>query len=179
MYQTGSKCAALACFLLVSGCSGASEEGDLHVAGVADAEQGIGEATCATAPPNVNASGDFNWTSPRTYDNARCRKAVIVDDRTLVRQPIKVVQWADTKPTTPAACQQAYVTSTFYVRQGAGFVQAGQPRSDNGEWVDGACSVPIVTWHDKFELNYRIVASARTSFAEAAPTRSVRILASR
>jgi hypothetical protein len=180
MHQSGSQRLTIVFFLLASACSGAQDDAEVALGG-ADAEQGIGEDACATIPANESHTGDFVYTSPRLYGDNHCRNAVIVDDRSAVRQPTKVVQWADAVPTTESACKLAFVTSSFYVRglDGA-FMISGKPRSDKGDWhaTLRTCTVPIVTWHDKADLNYRIVASAQMP-SGGVPTRIVRIRASR
>lgn len=100
------------------GAAGCGAAPDLSATGDADdgleyevdsAQQGLGEASCATiAPDEVVWPALGTDASPRSYNRAGCYKARVYDIDT---EPGTCVQasmvglWADVLPTTQAACE--------------------------------------------------------------------------
>jgi hypothetical protein len=183
MHQSGSNVSALLFVLLASACSAAPADGegaldDGNGAGVADTEQGIGEPACASVAADKTTNIlPFSWPSPQVYDKPTCRKAAIVDARSIARPRKKEVAWADALPTNPDACKRAFLTSTFYVLVAGGYQQSGAPQNKNGVWLNGRCTGLVVDWSAKSDLAYRVVSSARVSADIAAPTRRLRVSA--
>jgi hypothetical protein len=182
MNQSGSTVSAIVFFLLASACSATAEDGAgaLDGAGVADTEQGIGEPGCASLAIAVDKTTNvlpFTWTSPQVYDKPACRKAAIVDARSIGQPARKGVAWADALPATPEACRATFLTSTFYALGPLGYEQSGAPRTGRGVWSNGRCTGPVVNWSDKSQLAYRVVSSARVSPDIASATRRLRVFA--
>jgi hypothetical protein len=162
------------------------------------------EPNCMQANADHTDTGgvDPAWASPRTYDNPRCNKSVIVDipsySSTYWGAPAggpppdadgrTQVDWNDTTATTQSACQQLWLGSILYRWSATNQVWEQRIRRDAfGQWVQspftGAffCQGPSLAFHSTFAPElivgraYRLAITARTQNASAAPTRSVRV----
>jgi hypothetical protein len=117
--------------VVLSGCLASAEgEGLEEQVGegleeqVGEAEQAIG-TECAGATATQSFTGSANWVSPQTYSTTSCYKAVVVDVNSIANVggiAYATVYWADTAPTTQAACEASFV------------------RMDMFEWVSGSWS---------------------------------------
>jgi hypothetical protein len=180
---------------------GCGEETDTDIETVQSAYT---EASCMLADADHTDVGGIDpaWTSPRTYDNPNCNKAVIVDIPSYSSwywgapaggPPPQYdgrtqVDWNDTLATTQSACTQLWLGATLY-RWSAGNQEWSERirRDAFGQWVQdpwtGAmvCRGPSLAFHSTFAPElivgraYRLAITGRTQNSSAAPTRSVRV----
>jgi hypothetical protein len=184
------KCVSIL-MLAFSACAVESDDDD-PVSG--DVAQAIG-TECSGANPTVTFNGGANYTSPQTYDTASCFKAVVVDITSYAASFLGAgdvpggtyISWADSLPTTAAACTSSWVRSDLFVWN-AGWVYVG-PRESHGAWVAPDPSDPFSlsgclftpgTSYTAADLQagktYRIAATARTAASSSAATRRVRVV---
>ena len=164
--------------LLLSGCLGGAE-GEGFEEEVGETEQAMG-SQCAGATATASFNGWANWVSAQTYDTPSCFKGVVVDVNSINSVggvSTVTASWADSAPTTQAACEARYVQMDVYERiNGSWSYQLST--GSNGDWNagPGTCLVPGV-----YEVllpghTYRFSLTARTANSGSAPTRKVRLL---
>jgi hypothetical protein len=173
---------------------GCGEEPD----GVEQSVQAYTESSCMLANYDHHDVGGIDpaWVSPRTYDNPKCHKAVIVDmasysDLYWGNGDIDgqtLVEWNDTEPTTESACKKLWLGATLYLwSQGNQSYSERIRREAYGRWEGGIaggspfCRGPSLAFHSTTSPDlivgrkYRLGITARTENSSAAPTRSVRV----
>lgn len=174
---------------------GCGEEPDA----VAQIVQAYTESSCMLANYDHHDVGGIDppWSSPRTYDNPKCHKAVIVDMASYSDDYWGIggapehdgqtgIEWRDTVPSTESACKKLWLGATLYLWSQGNQAYSEQVRREaNGQWLPGVggfhCNGPRVTFHSTTSPDliigrkYRIAITARTENSSAAPTRAVSV----
>ncbi len=161
----------LGCWLMCS-CSGAYEEGEEFEDLAVDGEA-IGEATCATVAPDMNAWGVVNTVSPVTYGRTECRKAMIIDVANFGAVPGSGTRiqttWTGEMPKTENDCYGTSVRTDVYVYQASppGFVFQDS-QTVRGRWNPKmGCGKTKTTFTLTPGLTYRFVNQSLVSPAGA------------
>jgi hypothetical protein len=194
-------CGTLMLSLALIGC-GEETDADADIETVTGA---FSEGCGLTANADFTDAGGIDpaWTSPTTYSNPGCYKAVIVDIPSYSSTywgpasggaPADMdgrtqVDWADTLPTTQSACSQLWLGAYLY--RWSATNQVWQFRTlrevNGGQWVVNPftglfeCRGPSLSFHSTFTPDlivgraYRLQISARPQPTSSAPTRKVRV----
>jgi len=173
----------LGAVVMMSGCSAEiadeAEAGDL-----ASRTEAIGEPSCATVAPTQSFDEEMSFLSPRTYSAPGCFKAVVLDITNLSLSSGGTVavfaQWADTLPTTQAACENLWLGGYTYVKID-GLWEKAELESVHGTWSGGTCAGPSATFDTGLSTqgiepgSYRFVVGARTAQTGGAATRAISV----
>jgi hypothetical protein len=163
--------------LALSGCL-ASAEGEGFEEQVGETEQAMG-VQCAGATATASFTGSADWTSVQTYDTVSCYKGVVVDVNSIANVggiAYATISWADTVPTTQAACDAAWVGADVF-QWVSGSWSHQFSFGDNGHWdsATGTCHKPIIGTGVTPGQTWRFSMTARTANSGSAATRKVRI----
>ncbi|MGK4001432.1 hypothetical protein WMF31_02320 [Sorangium sp. So ce1036] len=163
--------------LVLSGCLG-SAEGEVFDEDLGETEQAIG-SECAGATATVSVNGSANWVSPQTYDTISCYKGVVVDVNNIAAPggvAYATMYWADSAPTTQAACEDSWIQADVFESIGGNWVYQFS-MDDNGQWDagTGTCKALSVGTGVTPLKTYRFSMTARTFHHSSAPTRKVGI----
>ncbi|WP_437482005.1 hypothetical protein WME75_39990 [Sorangium sp. So ce1014] len=161
--------------LVLSGCLG-SAEGEVSEEALGEAEQAIG-AECAGATATATFNGWADWVSVQTYDTTSCYKGVVVDVNNIdAPGGVSLVDayWADSIPTTQAACEDSWIQMDVFERVSGNWVYQFS-LEDNGTWNagQGTCQKPVVGTGVTPGHTFRFSMTARTFEGSTAPTRKV------
>jgi hypothetical protein len=171
------------------GCIDGGESSAWQSAELGEAEQAMGEASCATGAATATFTGGADYMSPRTYNASGCFKAVKVDIDNYQDREGAAVYWADTGLTNQTDCERSWLGTYLYEWDGSQFV-AIDVKSVRGTWVvpgtppppvparSPYCEHPYAYFGQDIMIkgnSYRITASARTDQTGGAPTRIVYI----
>ncbi|WP_437757053.1 hypothetical protein [Sorangium sp. So ce1389] len=163
--------------LVLSGCIG-SAEGEGFEEEVGETEQAIG-IECAGATATASFTGSVDWVSPQTYNTTSCYKGVVIDVNSINAiggVSTVAASWADTAPTTQAACEASWVQIDVFQWVSGSWSHLISDDA-NGIWNSstGKCSVPGIAEGVNPGSTVRVSATARTSQSSSAPTRKVAI----
>lgn len=163
--------------LVLSGCLG-SAEGEGFEEEVGETEQAMG-LECAGATATVSFTGSADWESVQTYNTPSCYKGVVVDVNNILYPggvATATVYWADSAPTTQAACEDSYVAADVF-KWVSGSWSYHFSMDDHGVWNAGTgkCQTPLVGDGLGTGQSFRFALTARTSASSSASTRKVGI----
>jgi hypothetical protein len=120
--------------LVLSGCLG-SAEGEGFEEEVGETEQAMG-LECAGAAATASFTGSADWVSVQTYSTPSCFKGVVVDVNNILKPggvATALVYWADSVPTTQAACEASYIAADVF-RWVSGSWSYSFSMDDHGVW---------------------------------------------
>ncbi|WP_437598612.1 hypothetical protein WMF28_38290 [Sorangium sp. So ce590] len=161
--------------LVLSGCLG-SAEGEAFEEDLGETEQAIG-VECAGAAATESFTGSADWVSAQTYSTTSCYKGVVVDVNSILNVggvAIANMYWADSVPTTQAACEDSWVQGDVFKWISGSWVHQFS-MEENGHWTAGTCQPPMVGTGVTPGGTYRFSMTARTFEHSTAPTRKVAI----
>ena len=155
-------------FALLGACGGDFETGEAEE--IAFESEGIGEAGCATLAPNWTRWGLIKTSSPATYGQSGCAKAMIIDIQNFGNVPGATptirTTWADPMPRTEAACLATSVRTDVYAQQGSPpvYTRIGT-QTVFGRWNPRtfSCNASKTLFTLTPGLTYRFVAQSLTS----------------
>lgn len=173
--------------IATAGC--AAEDSSDGQGATGELAQAIG-TECSAASTTAAFVGGANYTSPQTYSTTSCFKAVVVDISNYSSTFLGAgnvaggtyISWADSAPTTQAACTSSWVRADLFVWQNNAWTYKGF-KTATGIWTPFFGSFFCETAQVGFTApdlvagnTYRIAATARTAATSDAATRKVSVL---
>jgi hypothetical protein len=175
--------------LLLAGCLGEElAEGEDQTEDIGVTAEAIG-ISCAEASPTATFIGSIDYTSPQTYDNLSCFKAVVLDVKNYSNNTSTTVKWGGGGLSTKASCESAWMRADLFEKIN-GKWEYRSTKEKYGYWFDGtedptipivgctfAMGISYISFSSEMIMGheYRIAATARPYYGSSAPTRVVHV----